>query len=347
VISIRKSLEQLDDYERRFGVALECYLTAINSMEKYAVPVAESLEADYRAQLKKLRKNLREAPVVENFNQCRLALDREMETYCERSSRILAARDKEIKRIIKAVAEATTTLTAHNSLHNTRLTTFTRRLEAIAEIGDLTEVRLQLGREVSELKGYLEASRAKDQAPVDDLRQEIRSFEQRLERAEALASIDRLTGISNRVEGERKLEEIMLSSSPFCLLLFDLDGFKMVNDRWGHQAGDQVLQSFARRLANSVRQQDTVCRWGGDEFLAVLPGCGLQEAMVRAKDLAETCGGEYRIMADGRRVSVSVRVSIGAVERRAGETSDDLFRRADRFLYREKNAITEEAGCCV
>ena len=108
-----------------------------------------------------------------------------------------------------------------------------------------------------------------------------------------------------------------------------------------------MLKAFARRLASSVRPQDTVCRWGGDEFLAVLAGCDLQEAMVRAKELAATCGGEYRIMLEGRPVSVSVRVSIGAVERRAGETSDDLFRRADRFLYREKNAIAEEAGCPV
>lgn len=271
MISIRKSLERIEDFERRFEAVLGRYIIkAIANMQTYAIPVDRTLEQHYRELLKRLRRFVKEEPLVERLRQCS-----------------------------------------------------------------------------EELKKYLSASRAKEQEPLDALWQEIRYIRNRLERAEALATTDRLTGIRNRVAGEKKLEEYVASDKPFFLVLLDLDGFKMVNDHWGHQAGDQVLRTFAQRLANNVRKEDTVCRWGGDEFLVILDGCNLQEAMLHAKELAEKCGGVFRIVVEGRPACVEVHVSVGTVERKPGETSEDLFRRADKFLYRDKRSASESALCAV
>ena len=150
------------------------------------------------------------------------------------------------------------------------------------------------------------------------------------------ASIDPLTRLPNRSEFEQRAEEILAAArrteTGVCLLLFDLDGFKAINDTHGHQAGDDVLRTMGARLRNAVRETDVVARWGGDEFVLVLQG--LEESTLarqRAAALGDLISGEP--VGDGLYVGASVGI---AMFPRHGSTLAELVEAADGAMYAAK-----------
>jgi two-component system, cell cycle response regulator len=152
------------------------------------------------------------------------------------------------------------------------------------------------------------------------------------------ALTDDLTGLANRRHGGHQLErEVALCvrhGRLLALVRVDVDHFKAINDSYGHQAGDEVLVEVARRLAEAVRGGDELARWGGDEFVAILPDTDKAGALRAAERLREAVS-ETPIAAAGRELPVTV--SVGWAHW-AGDTPDDLLARADRALYRAKDA---------
>jgi len=153
---------------------------------------------------------------------------------------------------------------------------------------------------------------------------------------ERRATTDDLTGLVNRREFERLTDESLLAADRFstgvCVLLIDLNGFKQINDTLGHEVGDRVLQSAAHRLRDAVRDTDVVGRWGGDEFVILLPG--LQDGTA-VRNSAERIGrqlGGTPIVDD-----VRVTAAIGAaLFPRHGGPLDELVRAADVAMYEAK-----------
>ena len=161
---------------------------------------------------------------------------------------------------------------------------------------------------------------------------ERKRMEQELERQ---ASRDHLTGAYNRRAFDSALRQAMQEAEqdgqPLSLLLLDIDHFKAVNDRHGHDVGDRVLQSVAERLSASLRSSDLLARWGGEEFAILLPGTPLKGAATFADRLRTQ-------IAEQRLHGISITVSIGIGGLRAGEGPEPLLRRVDAALYRAKNA---------
>ncbi len=153
------------------------------------------------------------------------------------------------------------------------------------------------------------------------------------------ATHDPLTHLWNREEIlhalERELARTARGQGPLSLMLVDVDHFKRVNDRHGHLHGDLVLREVAARLADSVRRYDAVGRYGGDEFVAVLPGCSLAAAHALAERLRALLG--RRTIRAGRNV-LRIQVSAGvATSVGASVGAAELLAAADRALYRAKS----------
>jgi len=154
------------------------------------------------------------------------------------------------------------------------------------------------------------------------------------ERAEYLANTDPLTGLSNRRPIMERLERLSASAaSVYCVALADLDSFKALNDEFGHICGDRVLATLGERLRGHVRPTDSLGRWGGEEFVFVLPGARLVDALAMMERMRSIVG-EHVVPCSGH--SHHVTVSIGVAERRPGAMSHRVIKHADDALYEAK-----------
>jgi len=158
---------------------------------------------------------------------------------------------------------------------------------------------------------------------------EQKRLEQELEYA---AHRDLLTGLLNRRQFYHLTEHIMPTAFDFSLLLVDTDHFKRINDQYGHQKGDEVLIQLSRTLEQHCRRGDYVFRWGGEEFLILLPHTTEETAIGVAEQLREAVASINIPQLPG------CTLSIGVARHLAGESLDDLFKRVDDALYRAKNS---------
>jgi len=155
----------------------------------------------------------------------------------------------------------------------------------------------------------------------------------------SLAVTDTLTGVWNRRQGTDLIAADLAARRPgqaLSLLMLDIDHFKSINDTFGHQAGDHVLIEIASRLRRSLRGNDMVARWGGEEFVVLLRDCPLRNALKLAEDIRSGIG-EVPFGPLG-----SLTVSIGAAEIRTNENLASWLGRADQALYRAKRAGRNE-----
>lgn len=158
-----------------------------------------------------------------------------------------------------------------------------------------------------------------------------------------LAVTDPLTGVYNRRHFQKELQREMSRSDrytcPFSLIMLDIDHFKEVNDRFGHEAGDRVLKELTAKIIGRIRTSDLLARWGGEEFLIMLSDTKLRQALSLAEDILHqlqtgTFSGVGRVTA-----------SFGIAEHRAGEGMDELLTRVDNLMYRAKTEGRSRLAC--
>ena len=155
-----------------------------------------------------------------------------------------------------------------------------------------------------------------------------------------MAITDALTNLFNRRYMEshlaRLVEEAAARGKPLSVLLLDVDYFKAINDSHGHDAGDDVLREFALRIKRSIRGIDLACRYGGEEFVIVMPETDMAVAAMVAERLRRRVAGEPFAIEQGAR-SIAVTISIGIAALRVKEdTAATILKRADQALYRAK-----------
>ena len=156
-----------------------------------------------------------------------------------------------------------------------------------------------------------------------------------------LALVDSLTGLFNRRFAERQMKAEVARAQrkkyQLTVVLFDLNGFKQINDRFGHSAGDIALKAFADRLTSASRQGDVAVRLGGDEFMLLLPECdGVQvrNLLERMKDISALINGQH----------IPITFAVGWAECQRGQQPQDLLDEADKALYLHKQSTRDPAG---
>ena len=180
-------------------------------------------------------------------------------------------------------------------------------------------------------------------AEVDVLRQNIEGLNKRLEEAERLADQDALLPIYNRRAFVRELTRIQASVERYgehaSLIYIDLNGFKAVNDDFGHQAGDYVLGEFANRLVRSVRETDVVGRLGGDEFGIILSQTSVDSAMILASRLPQHLEANP-VFWEGQKMDVGMAYGVVAIE--AGVHPEEALTEADSKMYAQKKISKQQ-----
>jgi diguanylate cyclase (GGDEF)-like protein len=162
------------------------------------------------------------------------------------------------------------------------------------------------------------------------------------ERAKDLAKfafLDPASQVGNRSYLEQQLsqhlDQFVTYGTSFGIMLADLDEFKNVNDTYGHAAGDVVLVTIAKTMSNCLRASDVVGRWGGDEFLAVLPGI-TRQFLANVSEKLRTLVSQSTVPVSG--TGIRVTISVGAAMVAPGDSPESLMKRADQQLYASKQS---------
>ncbi len=218
---------------------------------------------------------------------------------------------------------------------------------------DLERLRLLVRQRVesvnlhlSRFKALQAAQSEADQAELTALRQrlaelekETRALRRRLEEQRRKALVDGLTGIPNRLAFEERMQQEYARwrrfGEPLALVVWDVDRFKQINDRLGHQAGDKVLKVIAKTLAQGIRETDFLARYGGEEFVVLMPGTDLEGAYTAAEKLRQRIA-ETPFKYRGSPLDISL--SAGIAQFHEDDNPRAVFARADEALYRAKAA---------
>ena len=157
-------------------------------------------------------------------------------------------------------------------------------------------------------------------------------------RVDQIAHQDQLTQLPNRHDMERRLEkryqQYRLINQPFSVLLADLDNFKFINDRYGHDVGDDVLHAIGILLGEPLRGEDVVARWGGNEFMVLLPTANA-DAAVNIAERLRSQAGKLTMEAQGDKLRISLSVGVASIDKCTG--IDDLISTAENGLYQAKH----------
>lgn len=218
----------------------------------------------------------------------------------------------------------------------------------------LAEFRTIMTSQLAAIREALEEKNRKDQEQQDLAKKELSVLQQTLsglkaeiaeakEKSKALERenlMDTLTEIPNRRAYDRRFKEEFQRfhryQQPFCLLVFDVDHFKLVNDTYGHRAGDKCLKEIIKRIKPVLRESDFLARYGGEEFTIILPGIDEENARNVAERL---CRIIERTRFLYQTEEIPLTISIGVSQARpADETQEALFNRADKAVYEAKDA---------
>ena len=348
MLSLKRNINRLDREDQLFQAALGAYASAVSVIRNLTIATASGLGdkdaiQEFRESLREIEAEISHAREAEALDRSRESLRNLVSQYQEKTQAATAKKEEDLREVIEALGEATRVLSQQHCGHADRLRVFTNNLQESEKITDLGQLRRRIVGHVRDLRAIAEQSKKENTAALGDVQSQLAEFSARLDNAERRASLDALTGLLNRGEGEARLNALIESGHQLSAILIDLNGFKKINDTWGHAAGDQVLKTYGRTLANFVRSGDLVCRWGGDEFLAVLR-CAEEQARQRAQSLNALLRAPMKIVVLGKLFEITASAAIGVTGLQVGESAQDFVARVDADMYRDKNERTRNSS---
>ncbi len=204
----------------------------------------------------------------------------------------------------------------------------------IAQLSDLENVIARLISEAHNRSLENEAFRKQ----IKEMSKEVEDLDKRLKRVAIDANTDALTGIYNRRAFNQKLTEYLRESKkPFSIIMVDIDHFKKLNDQYGHLTGDKVLKFIATLIGKNIRGQDYLARFGGEEFVILLPDTTLDSALCVANNIRSYLADQALYDSSNNMQLGRITLSMGVASRHEKDNSDKLIERADKCLYLAKS----------
>jgi diguanylate cyclase (GGDEF)-like protein len=298
---------------------------------------AHGIELDRK--LGEAERSLAAEPTTACVKKLEAGIQSEIQVWGKRIAEDSRKKAEEVKEFLLSLAQTAETIGIRDKNHTTQFSRLSEDLKKIGDLNDLSQIRSRLHEHVSDLKLSVEQMARESRELVAALKNQVSSYELKLKCAEDLASTDELTGVANRRGTESFIVSNIAGGSIFTVVLFDLNKFKEINDRFGHVAGDEILKQFAKRLCSNTRERDRVGRWGGDEFIVVM-NCGESRARSMLDRVKRHVFARYMLRSgdNGFFSPIYVDAATGLAEWHHGETVHQLIARADSEMYRNKAA---------
>ncbi len=177
--------------------------------------------------------------------------------------------------------------------------------------------------------------RDRERRKTEELEQTLRLLESAQEQLALIASRDALTGLANRRCVETHIDSLVKSGTSFSVIFIDLNGFKNINDTYGHSAGDDLLKQVSEKLRTVFRSTDLIGRWGGDEFVALAELTAV-EVQKRRDVIAKCFDADFFVRNGGDEQRIQIGASVGFATWKPGDSVTEVFQHADFAMYAEK-----------
>jgi diguanylate cyclase (GGDEF)-like protein len=276
----------------------------------------------------------------ESIRDSRRAVEEQLNLWADKAQTNQRESEQTIRDLLAVIFEATESTGVRDEKFTREISELSNRLRKVAGLDSLPVMRRSITESASALTGCVARMADEGRESIRKLNSEIAEYQTRLLASERRALVDALTGLTNRRGFEQQLAMRVKSGKPFSLLVADLNSFKRANDCYGHLVGDEILKQFAGELKAQFLPEDTVARWGGDEFAAIVAGPP-REGAVRADRVRHWVLGEYKIALENQTIEVRVDAALGVTPWNGTESGLELFARADKEMYKAKEKSRE------
>ena len=335
VISLRKHMDAHGD--QLAETAVSAYRTALSAMAKAVAQALPPLANDFAEKLNQLQENLSSNVTPEAMARIQHAVETELAEWGNSAAQYSFEKAREIREIMVAVTASALALGERDNRYKTHFGGLTTRLQTVAGLEDLSSIRVSVMESAKDLKAAVQQMISEGEQSILQLRAEVENYRAKLEQAERREAVDPLTGLSSRREIEARLDERILWKRSFSIAIVDLNGFKRINDSFGHVAGDDLLKQFGEELRGQFRADDVVGRWGGDEFIIVLD-LNLEHTRAFLDRVRKWVFGRYKINTGRDLIEVEVKAAMGVAAWDGAESALELLARADQNMYADKRS---------
>jgi two-component system, sensor histidine kinase LadS len=337
LISLKRHIDAEHTSSDLLRALAEAYQNTLNAVGASAAQACPSVESGLDTQLARLGKEIAGADKPATIAEASEQVSDRLEQWAEEAEAAMRRKTAEVKELLVTLAHTASSVAASDAEHVIRFDALTARLEKIATLDDVSQLKSAVLASASELRASVDTMSKSTRTALKEMQSELNEYQSKLEVAEKMAAHDLLTDLMNRRKIETLIERRIQRGKSFSIGLIDLDGFKAVNDKLGHAAGDDLLRQFSADLKANSRATDTVGRWGGDEFIVICDG-SLAEAEAHFRRLQEWVGGSYQLDGPQGKIKVDIGLSIGATEWRTGTSAAALIQDADTKMYAAKRS---------
>lgn len=345
MISIKKFLDEHSRVQPQAASAspvvnlIANYRSALVAIAKNAARDGSAHGAELASKLLGLDRRISTKPSQEVVSEAESELEANLDAWGKHAVADAKQKVDEIKSVVLTLAGAAEVIGTRDQANAKQLSKMTEDLESVVNIDEIRQIRSALVSHVSALKIRIEEMTQESRQMVMDLQEKVTSYETKLKAFENLALTDLLTRVANRRSLEERIKSNIENGIVFCVVLFDLNRLKQINDNLGHCAGDEILKEFASRLRDNTRASDLMGRWGGDEFVLVVSGerDHIAPVVYRIRSKMRTPYAVRR--GDGLLNTLEVDAAVGIAQWAPGETLEQVISRADSSMYEEKKRM--------
>jgi diguanylate cyclase (GGDEF)-like protein len=339
LISLRKQIEESEQLAVRFQALLKASRGLATALPPAALPANPELSSHCKKEVQRVTAPLSGEPPVKAIEEMGAVALGLLEAICRSNKTALEERDIALKEVVASVAAAVSHFKGHGERHQAKFSKIAENFEVLSHVEDAGELRRRLREDVSKLRESVEVMRRENDESVLRFQTQVTTFQNRLETARKESALDRLTGLGSRREAERRWQEIPKRAGSLCLLLYDIEGFREINNRNGSSFGDKLLVALAHTLHAKFPEEGSLFRWGADEFLVIAEG-SLASCAKHSRQICETfAAGKYVTAEGGSQAPLQANLACGGAQYVSGETLEDFYRRSRENLEQSRKGL--------
>jgi diguanylate cyclase (GGDEF)-like protein len=330
MVSIRQSLDDLDEAHRFRMAALDNYRLAVQCAADYAIELDDEITGPYRRRLRELTARITDCDSEAELEETRTLYREEMRGYRDRATAFLSRLKGELATQAGNLQRIFDSLATGDGDHEVRLNRTLKMLREMAAQPLARSLKDQLLDAATDLAQSLDELKQSHQLTVSQFLVEIQMLHGRIQALETAATLDDMTRLANRQDLQARITLAIEEGAPFFLLLLRLKNLASIRYQFGDIEGT-LLAALAKRLRNCIKPSDIAARWTDDRF-AVLMGGDKTESLATGKRLGEHVGGTYVFSHEGRLIRPAVQLNLGAVDYNPGESAEKLLARVEALF---------------